>query len=190
MDAMPQSHALPIIDRTIRILSKMRQRIADSTAADEWRVRRRRKMARSTAQTHLKIERQRRDFHVKTAKRYTDAYRVIVVEDQNLRGLIRSRLAKSILDAAWGAFLTILAYKAASAGGQVIRINPRYTTQKCFKCGEYVQKSLSVRTHICPSCGYVADRDVNAAQNILQAGAPPSGTLADGLAGEPRSRRL
>jgi putative transposase len=151
---------------------------------------RRRKMARSTAQTHLKIKRQRRDFHFKTAKRYADAYCSIVVEDLNIRGLARTKLAKSILDAAWGAFLNILAYKAASAGGQVIRINPRYTTQKCFKCGEYVQKSLSVRTHICPHCGYVADRDVNAALNILQAGAPPSGTLADGLAGEPRSRRF
>jgi putative transposase len=151
---------------------------------------RRRKMARSTAQTHLKIERQRRDFHFKTAKQYTDRYRTIVVEDLNLPGLVRSRLAKSILDAAWGAFLDILTYKAGSAGGQVIRINPRYTTQKCFKCGELVQKSLSVRTHICPHCGYVADRDVNAAQNILKAGAQPSGMLADGLADEPRSRRL
>jgi putative transposase len=148
---------------------------------------RRRKMARSTAQMHLKIERQRRDFHFKTAKRYADAYQTIVVEDLNLRGLVRSRLAKSIPDAAWGAFLRILTCKAASAGGQVIRINSRCTTQKCSKCGELVQKSLSVRTHICPSCGYVADRDVNAAQNILQAGAPPSGTLADGLAVEPRS---
>ncbi len=148
---------------------------------------RRRKMARSTAQTHLKIERQRRDFHFKTAKRYADAYSTIVVEDLNLRGLARSRLAKSILDAAWSAFLDILTCKAASAGGQVIRINPRYTTQKCSQCGEYVQKSLSVRTHICPSCGYVADRDVNAAQNILKAGAPPSGTVADRLPVEPRS---
>ncbi|MGB9755079.1 zinc ribbon domain-containing protein [Roseiflexus castenholzii] len=52
--------------------------------------------------------------------------------------------------------------------------------------GEPVQTSLSVRTHICPHCGYGADRDVNAAQNILTAGAPPSGTPADGLAGEPR----
>jgi len=148
---------------------------------------RRRKMARSTAQTHLKIERQRRDFHFKTAKRYADAYSTIVVEDLNLRGLARSRLAKSILDAAWGAFLDILTCKAASAGGQVIRINPRYTTQKCSQCGEYVHKSLSVRRHSCPACGYVADRDVNAAQNILKAGAPPSGTVADRLPVEPRS---
>jgi putative transposase len=149
--------------------------------------RRRRKMARSTAQTHLKIERQRRDFHFKTAKQYANTYQTIVVEDLNIRGLARGTLAKSILDAAWGAFLTILSYKAESAGGQVIRIKARYTTQKCSKCGEYVQKSLSVRTHICPHCGYVADRDVNAAQNILKAGAPPSGTVADRLPDEPRS---
>jgi putative transposase len=149
--------------------------------------RRRRKMARSTAQTHLKIARQRRDFHFKTAKRYADAYATIVVEDLNLRGLARSRLAKSILDAAWGAFLMILSCKAASAGGQVIRVNPRYTTQNCSKCGEYVQKSLSVRTHSCPHCGYVADRDVNAAQNIVKAGAPPSGMVANRLPDEPRS---
>jgi len=149
---------------------------------------RRRKMARSTAQTHLKIERQRRDFHFKTAKRYADGYQTIVVEDLNIRGLARSRLAKSILDAAWGAFLSILTYKAESAGGQVIRVSPRYTTQNCFKCGELHPKSLSVRTHICPHCGYVADRDVNAAQNILKAGAPPSGTVADRLPVEPRSR--
>jgi putative transposase len=151
---------------------------------------RRRKMARSVAQTHLKIERQRRDFHFKTAKHYADRYRVIVVEDLNLRALARSRLAKSVLDASWGAFLDILTYKAASAGGQVVRINPRHTTQKCSRCGELVQKSLSVRTHICPSCGYVADRDVNAAKNILRAGAQPSGTVADGLPAEPRSRLL
>jgi putative transposase len=149
--------------------------------------RRRRKTVREVAKTHPKIERQRRDFHFKTAKRYADAYQTIVVEELNIRALARSRLAKSILDASWSAFLFILTCKAASAGGQVIRISPRYTTQKCSRCGEIVQKSLSVRTHVCAWCGYVADRDVNAAQNILQAGAPPSGTLADRLAGEPRS---
>ena len=72
----------------------------------------------------------------------------------------------------------------------MIRVSARFTTQKCRRCGEHVQKSLSVRTHICPFCGLVEDRDVNAAKNILQAGAPPSGTEADGLPGELRSLRL
>src|SRR5689334_14777601 len=60
---------------------------------------RRKKMAREVAKTHLKIERQRRDFHFKTAKRYTDQYQTIVVEDLNIRALARGMLAKSILDA-------------------------------------------------------------------------------------------
>lgn len=149
--------------------------------------RRRGKAAREVAKTHLKIARQRRDFHAKTAKHYADIYGRIIVEDLNIQALSRSMLAKSVLDAAWSAFLVILADKAERAGGQMIRIDPRFTTQSCSRCGTLVQKSLSVRTHNCPSCGYVADRDVNAAQNILRAGAPPSGTLAGGLAVEPRS---
>src|SRR5437763_4207170 len=132
-------------------------------------VKGRRKAARNTAQTHLKIKRQRRDFHSKTAKRYAEQYQVIAVEKLTLPNMVQNHsLAKSILDASWGAFLDILEDKAARAGHQVIRVNPRFTSQKCFQCGEVVQKSLSVRTHICPFCGYIADRDVNAAQNILK----------------------
>ncbi len=132
---------------------------------------RRRKAARNTAKTHLKIARQRRDFHFKTAKQYTESYHHIVVEDLTICGMVKNHsLAKSISDASWGAFLNILEDKAERAGHQVIRVNPHFTSQKCFTCGEIVQKSLSVRTHICPFCGYVADRDVNAAQNILKSG--------------------
>ncbi len=153
---------------------------------------RRRKAAKNTAKTHLKIARQRRDFHFKTAKQYTDQYHHIAVEDLNVNGMVKNHhLAKSIMDASWGAFLAILEDKAERAGHQVIRVNPRFTSQKCFKCGEIVQKSLSVRTHLCPFCGFVADRDVNAAQNILaKAGAQPSGTVEGARPGELRSPRL
>jgi putative transposase len=137
---------------------------------------RRRKAAKNVAQTHLKINRQRRDFHFKTARQYVEQYQRIVVEDLAICNMVKNHhLSKSIMDAAWGQFLAILEAKAENAGHQVIRVNPRFTSQKCFKCGEIVQKSLSVRTHICPFCGYIADRDVNAAQNILsKAGARPS----------------
>jgi putative transposase len=137
---------------------------------------RRRKAARSTAQTHLKIKRQRRDFHFNVAKQYTEQYQVIAVEKLQITNMVQNHhLAKSIMDAGWGAFLDILEDKAARAGHRVVRVEPRFTTQACSNCGELVQKSLSVRTHICTSCGYVADRDVNAAKNILfKAGAPPS----------------
>jgi putative transposase len=137
---------------------------------------RRRKAARSTAQTHLKIARQRRDFHYKTARQYAEQYQVIAVEKLSILNMVQNhRLAKSIMDAYWGAFLDILEVKAESAGHQVIRVNPRFTSQKCHTCGEIVQKSLSVRTHICPFCGDIADRDVNAAKNILKVARPGHG---------------
>jgi putative transposase len=137
---------------------------------------RRRKAARSTAQTHLKIKRQRRDFHYKTAKQYAERYQVIAVEQLQLLNMVQNRsLAKSIMDASWGAFLDILSEKAERASHTVVRVNPRFTSQKCYNCGEVVQKSLSVRTHMCPFCGYIADRDVNAAQNILNVARPGHG---------------
>jgi putative transposase len=132
---------------------------------------RRRKAARSAAQTHLKIKRQRRDHHFKVAKQYADNYQQIVVEKLNIDNMVANHhLSKSIYDAGWGQFLDILSAKAESAGHCVIRVNPRFTTQQCNRCGELVQKSLSVRTHICTSCGFIADRDVNAAKNILLLG--------------------
>ncbi len=136
---------------------------------------RHRKASKNVAKTHLKITRQRRDHHFKTAKPYAEGYRRIVVEDLTITNMVKNHhLSKSIMDASWGAFLAILSAKAASAGHEVIRVTPHFTSQKCYQCGEIVQKSLSVRTHLCPFCGYVADRDVNAAKNILKAGALPS----------------
>jgi putative transposase len=160
---------------------------------------RRRKASREVACKHLKMSRQRRDFHFKTAKHYAERHNRICVEDLNIAGMVKNQsLAKSIHDASWSAFLDILTDKAERAGHVVVRVPARFTTQKCSRCGQYVQKSLSVRTHLCPSCGLVEDRDVNAAKNILQAGlrvaiqagAPPSGTGAAGLPGELRSPRL
>jgi putative transposase len=93
------------------------------------------------------------------------------VEDVNVVGMVHNHhLAKSIHDASWSAFLGLLDEKAARAGHQVIRVPARFTTQQCRRCGEYVQKRLSVRTHLCPHCGLVEDRDVHAAKNILQMG--------------------
>ncbi|MFL5706955.1 MAG: RNA-guided endonuclease InsQ/TnpB family protein, partial [Ktedonobacteraceae bacterium] len=114
---------------------------------------RRRKAAKNVAKTHLKINRQRRDHHFKTAKLYAEDYHRIVVEDLQITNMVKNHhLSKSIMDASWGAFLALLSEKAARAGHEVIRVNPRFTSQKCYQCGEIVQKSLSVRTHICPFC--------------------------------------
>jgi len=60
--------------------------------------------------------------------------------------------------------------KAEEAGRSVILVNPRDTSKMCCHCGEKVEKKLSERTHTCPDCGLVMDRDRNAALNILQRG--------------------
>ena len=65
-------------------------------------------------------------------------------------------------------FLEKLCYKAESAGGAVIRVDPRNTTQECSVCGSIVKKSLSQREHDCPNCGLSLSRDHNAAINILK----------------------
>ena len=144
---------------------------------------RRKKAARYVAKRHLKIARQRKDHAHKTARTYVDRYAVIAVEDLNVCGMVNNHhLAKSISDAGWSNFVSILELKAESAGVQVYRVPPHFTSQRCSSCGEIVQKSLSVRTHVCSSCEYVEDRDVNAAKNILlRAGARPSGANVDGL---------
>src|SRR5207245_8415879 len=96
---------------------------------------RRRKAARTVAKTYLKINRQRRDHHFKTAKPYAEGYQRIVVEDLQLTTMVKNHhVSKSILDASWGAFLDLLEEKAARAGHQVIRVNPRFTTQACSQC--------------------------------------------------------
>src|SRR5438034_1056468 len=97
-------------------------------------------------------------------------------------------LAKQVHDAAWAQFISILASKAECAGREFIKVDPRGTSQTCSECGTEVRKKLSVRVHDCPHCGYVADRDHNAARNVEQrAGHARRGGLIDGSPEDPRS---
>jgi len=114
---------------------------------------------------YQKVARQRKDFHFKTSKRLLEKYDAITHEDLNVKGLAKTRLAKSILDAGWSQFISILKAKAASAGLLVIAQDPRNTTQICSTCGQKVPKELSDRWHSC-SCGCSLSRDHNAAINI------------------------
>ncbi|HUY79543.1 MAG TPA: transposase [Ktedonobacterales bacterium] len=132
---------------------------------------RRWKAKRHVARIHEHLGNQRRDVLHKASRRYVNGYQTIAIEDLQVANMVRNHhLAFAIHDASWGIFRTYLESKAESAGRQVIAVRPHYTSQQCSQCGSYVQKSLSVRTHICPHCGYVADRDENAARNILQRG--------------------
>ena len=127
---------------------------------------RRRKAVKRLAKYHQKIARQRKDFHYKTAKQLLDKYDVIGFEDLNIKRLVRTRMAKSILDAGWRQFLDILSCKAESAGKLAIAVNPNGTTQNCSNCGTHVPKTLSDRWHSCLICGLELDRDINAAINV------------------------
>ena len=84
----------------------------------------------------------------------------------NIKGLALTRLSKSINDAGWGQFLTILKSKAEKAGLLTVAVKPHGTTQECSSCGTVVKKALSDRWHSCSHCGFEADRDKNAAINI------------------------
>jgi putative transposase len=118
---------------------------------------RRRKASREVACQHRKISRQRRDFHFKTARHDAEGWSRIGVEDLNVAGMVKNHhLAKSISDAGWSAFLSILSFKAACAGRSVVAVPPAYTSQTCSGCGLIVQKGLSVRWHTCPDSGIPA----------------------------------
>ena len=127
----------------------------------------RRKAAEKLGKVHKRVADTRKDFHFKTAKALLDKHDLVAHEKLNIKGLARTRMAKSILDAGWGQFLSILANKAANAGLLTVAVNPRNTSQNCSNCGTKVPKKLKDRVHACPKCGYTADRDVNAARNIL-----------------------
>ena len=130
---------------------------------------RRRKAARLVARLQQHIANQRRDFHHKTALALVREHGTIVHEDLNVKGIARTRLAKSTHDAGWAGFLSILHGKAEGAGVRVISVPARNTTQACSQCGALpdVPKTLSDRVHSCPHCSYEANRDLNAARNIL-----------------------
>jgi len=141
----------------------------------------RRKAVTLLAKAHLKVQRQRRDFHHKEALKLVRAHDTIYLEDLQVANMVRNHsLAKSISDASWARFRAVLEAKAAYAGRRVVAVPPAYTSQDCSGCGRRVLKSLSVRTHICPNpdCGLVLDRDENAARNIERAGQALRGGVA------------
>jgi putative transposase len=118
---------------------------------------------------HLKVSRQRKDFAVKLARCVIQSNDLVAYEDLQVRNMVKNRkLAKSISDAAWSAFRNWLEYFGKVFGVATVAVPPHYTSQNCSNCGEVVKKSLSQRTHKCHYCGFVLDRDWNAARNILE----------------------
>ncbi len=128
----------------------------------------RKKARQRLAKAYLKVQRQREDFARKTANALVTSHDLIAYEHLQIRNMVKNhKLAKSIHDAAWGQFLGWVKSYGIMHDVPIIAVAPHYTSQDCSGCGERVKKTLSTRTHVCPSCGLVMDRDENAAANIL-----------------------
>jgi putative transposase len=121
------------------------------------------------ARKHLRVSRQRKEYCKRVAYSVIQSNDLVAYEDLNVKGLVRNRhLAKSISDAGWSTFRQWLEYFGFKYGKVTVAVAPHNTSQNCSNCGLKVKKSLSTRTHVCPHCGFVEDRDVNAAINILK----------------------
>ena len=128
------------------------------------------KKRRAVAKIHEKIANSRHDFVHQTTRGLVRDYGTIIIEDINVNSMLKKRWCnKQILDAAWGSFSDILAFKAECAGRKLVKVNPAYTSQTCSKCGTRTLHELKDRVFKC-SCGYSAGRDENASLNILTLG--------------------
>ena len=123
------------------------------------------------ARAHARVTDARRDFHHQLSTAIIRDNQAVAVEDLAVSGLARTRLAKSVHDAGWSGFVSMLEYKARLYGREFIKIG-RFepTSQVCSACGRRDgPKPLHIRAWQCPACGTVLDRDVNAAVNVAKA---------------------
>lgn len=139
---------------------------------------RRRKAIAAFRRLQFHVVEQRKQYAIDIANRLVRGYDTICVEKLNVKGLAGGVLAKQVHDASWSTLLHWIDVKAESAGRQIVQVDPRGTSQRCSACSATVRKDLSVRVHNCPSCGHSADRDVNAACNVLSLGLSVRGAAA------------
>lgn len=127
----------------------------------------RRKARHMLARLYERINNERRDFLHKTSAYYASRYDLIFLERLRVANMTKNhRLARKILDASWSTFKSMLYYKA----NRVVEVEPAYSSIDCSRCSHPVPKSLAVRTHCCPKCSALMERDYNSAINHLQNG--------------------
>ena len=166
-------------------LKRLQRRLSEATKRSKQYY----KILKALQKCHYRIKCRRNDFLHKTANALLNTSDSIFHEALKIQNMTRkpkpkqdedgayvpngasakAGLNKSIADAGWGQFLDILKYKTLETGKALLAVPPHYTSQICSSCGNMVKKSLSVRTHRC-DCGFVANRDHNAALNILRIG--------------------
>ena len=163
--------------RFYRAAQKKLRRAQRSLNRKKRGTKRREKARARVAKLHRKVKRQRADFLHKLSRRLVNENDVIAHEALSIQGLARTRLSKSVHDAAWGQLIGYITYKAESAGRVVVSVDPRYTSQDCSVCGHREKHPLWVREFVCANCQTAHNRDHNAAVNI-KGRACPSGANA------------
>ncbi|XIE81673.1 RNA-guided endonuclease InsQ/TnpB family protein [Streptomyces sp. SBR177] len=155
------------LPRAEKKLKKAQQDLSRKAKGSKNRTKARIKVARA----HARLADARREFHHQLSTKIIRDNQAVAVEDLSVRGLARTRMAKSVHDAGWSAFTTMLEYKAARHGRTFHRIG-RFepTSQVCSQCGvKDGPKPLHIREWTCGACGAVLDRDINAAVNVAKA---------------------
>lgn len=150
--------------RAEKKLRKAQQDLARKTKGSS----NRKKAVIKVARAHARTADARRDFHHRLSTTVIRENQAVYVEDLSVRGLARTRLAKSVHDAGWSAFVSMLEYKAVRYGRVFARVDRFFpSSQLCSACGfKDGPKPLNVRTWTCQGCETTHDRDVNAARNI------------------------
>lgn len=129
------------------------------------------KAQRKVARYHQHISDSRKDFHFKTAHHLCKQAGMIFAEDLNVKAMAKGMLCKHTLDAGFGQFLDILEYVCFKEDVFFLKVDKNGTSQTCPQCQTHTEKKpLSLRIHKCPECGYKVDRDVAAAQVVVQRG--------------------
>jgi len=157
--------------RFLRRAEKKLRRAQRALSRKQEDSRNRDKARLKVAGAHARVADARRDFHHQLSTALIRDNQAVAVEDLAVRGLARTRLAKSVHDAGWSGFVAMLEYKARLHGRAFIKIG-RFepTTRTCSACGiKDGPKPLHVRAWQCPACGVWLDRDVNAAVNVAKA---------------------
>ncbi|MFQ4143445.1 transposase [Chlorogloeopsis sp. ULAP02] len=152
---------------TERKLKLLQQRVSRKRiGSNNWK-----KAQRKVAKLHEYVANCRKDWHSKLSHQICNDAGMVFLEDLNLVGLSRGMLGKHCLDAGFGQFFNILEQTCFKRGVYFQKVDSRKTSQICPSCGiETGKKELSERTHVCSHCGYTTDRDIAAAQVVLNRG--------------------
>lgn len=169
-------------NRSKKLLTRRQRQLARKKKGSS----RREKARILLAKAHRKIRRQRQDFLHNLSCRYSNSHGLIVVEKLRVANMTRSAkgtvespgarvraksgLNRSILDVGWYEFRRQLRYKLEWRGGELIEVDPRFTSQRCYACDRLDSKSRNGEQFTCASCGHTDHADTNAAKNILAFG--------------------